>query len=282
MTRSGFAEFDTPDGSSFRRRMQALFLHRAAELVRDFKPTLTEVLEALPEDTFNLSPFVDYPDLSNVFARPEWSDNEMIRVFDLSVARIKAVGKAIQPWLKTWRLEKDEWVGSSVSSALVFIPRFPDDGEAVPARERVERAWLGFGPEEDGRPACRTPLTPFVDGRTILDSLNPQPEEFEYSARWFPQWESRVDFSRWIREEFDRKLTQYLDATEERMESAGLVRSPEKRRQQKRDKLQHFDWLIRFRLLRHRQIDIAREVGVSKETVYRGCKSAADLIQLTR
>ena len=45
--------------------------------------------------------------------------------------------------------------------------------------------------------------------------------------------------------------------------------------------MQHFDWLIRFQLDDWTHFRIAKQADVKPKTVASGCKSAAELIDLT-
>jgi hypothetical protein len=146
----------------------------------------------------------------------------------------------------------------------------------------VRLAWRGFAPASDGGEDNPPSYSTFVDGKDIRSLQKPQPDEFVFSARWYAQLELRSDVTRWLKRRFDRELNTYLDATEAKMEAAGLVRSPEKRPRRRGDWTQHIDWLIHFQLGRLTHAEIARPARVQVKTVAAGCASAARLINLTR
>ena len=226
MARAGVGEYDSADGFYTRTHLQHLFLHRAAQLVPELKPSLVRVVETLPEDRFEE---LKYPDpLTTGFTDPEWFDNETARVFDENVARMEALERSIRPWQEEWRLV-DEWVSHWVREGLTLDPSLPGYPDVISVEDRVEIAWISFVPIEDDSPAHSLSHLTFPSGRKILSVHDPQPDDFEFSSRWYPLLESRSDISRLLKEQFDRELNSYLDATEAKMEASGLARTPEKR-----------------------------------------------------
>ena len=222
MDRAGYGEFDTPDGRYARIHLQTRFLHRAAQLVPELKPSLAEAIDTLPSDTFGRLRVPMYlPGIDEVD-----HDNEVARWFDKSVTQLDAVSTAIRPWQERWRLA-DEWAGVQVSAGLVQVPLLSGDGRVRSAVERVNLAWLIFGLRGNDSPVYPPEKAEWAT-EYFLSLVEPQPVDFPFSARWYPQLEYRSDIIRWLKDRFENELNAYLDATEVKMEASGLVRTKKK------------------------------------------------------
>ena len=270
MTRPGSGEFDTPDGRFTRDHFQRVFLYRASELVPELKRSLAESIRTLPAETF------DYPPFS------VWADEyETNRLIDEGAARLERITACIEPCLRALHLT-EPWVSFHLRFHMAGMPIHLADGRPELISVVLDTVFERVRPSKSDSPLYPPDRPSFVDGRSWIDNIDPQPDDFVFSARWYPQEEYRADITRWLRDRFDRELDEYLDATERKMVEAGLVRTPEKRARRGGEPTQHFDWLVRFQLLSRSHERIAREAGVAEKTVAAGCRSAAELIDLTR
>jgi hypothetical protein len=252
MTRTAPGEYDTAD---------------RFHIEPDLQPSLAEAIEAVPVATFEMP---EYPSNGGADA---WS-----RAFEEHLAQFERIRTAIAPWQDRWHLT-DEWIAGEVYLALVLVRR------PLPATARVGASWTYFDREPGGPFSPIYPPTGGVPGTTaFLHSLaKPLAPLFVFSARWYPQYESRAEISRWLRKQFEQDLTAYLDACETTMEAAGLVRAPKKYPRLRGDARQHLDWLVRFQVQEWSQTRIAQhyERGNAK-TVADALRKTATLIGLTR
>jgi hypothetical protein len=267
MTRTAPGEYDTADRFHTTRSFRFRFLHRAAALEPDLQPSLAEAIEAVPVATFEM------PEYRSNGGADAWS-----QAFEEHLAQFERIRTAIAPWQDRWHLT-DEWIAGEVYLALVLVRR------PLPATARVGASWTYFDREPGGPFSPIYPPTGGVPGTTaFLHSLaKPLAPLFVFSARWYPQYESRAEISRWLRKQFEQDLTAYLDACETTMEAAGLVRAPKKYPRLRGDARQHLDWLVRFQVQEWSQTRIAQhyERGNAK-TVADALRKTATLIGLTR
>ena len=267
MKRTAVGEYDSADRSHTRRYFRFLFLHRAAALEAELQPSLAEAIESVPAATFE---FPEYPD--------DGGEHEWSRAFDEHLSRFEQIRTAIVPWQNRWHLT-DDWICDELYLALVFVRR------SLPATDRVCESWKYFDREPIGPFSPIYPPTGGLPGTTgFLHSLaKPPAHQFVFSARWYPQYESRADISRSLRKQFKQDLTAYLDAVEKQMETAGLVKTPKKRPRRGGDAMQHFDWLVHFQVQCWTQASIAAKYGdLDISTVAYALRSTAELIGLTR
>lgn len=262
--RLGVGEYDTVDGLHTRLRSQRFFLHRAANLVPELLPSLAEAIEPLPAEA------LEWPD--------DLDDGGGYERLAEGVSRFEQFRASITQWQDRWNLT-DDWIPQELHSALCWT------SGNLRASERVSAAWTWFA-LEPVRPF--SPIYPPTGGlpgttgfkHTVAKPLAPL---FVFRARWYAQYEFRADISRWLRRQFEKELTAYLNAVENQMKTAGLVRTSTKRPRRSGDPLQHFDWLVRFQVQCWTQARIARENGhLDISTVAQALRSTAEHIDLTR
>lgn len=255
MKKIGVGEYDTADGFHARRISRFIFLHHAKTLVPKLLPSLAKAIESLPVETFELP-----------------ADGAGYEWLAEGIHRAERFRTAIVPWQSRWHLT-DDWIFQELHYALCRV------SGNLRAAERVLGAWKYFDLEPVGSfsPVYQPSTTGF---RLIL--AKPLPPLFAFEARWYPQLEFRADISRWLKKQFQKKMTAYLDAAEKQMKAAGLVKTPKKRSRRGGDATQHFDWLVRFQVEWWEQPRIAAEYGdLDITTVADALKSTAQLLGLT-
>lgn len=165
---------------------------------------------------------------------------------------------AIKQWLTKWGLAS-KWIQRSVWGAL--YARRVEEGLGRSAQ--VEDVWhpqAAFGME------------------TLLNTPR---FRFEYDG-WQPTKQTRTKFKEMVRKALAQRIEDYLDEVERVAEEAGFRRVQRRRARSSDNPRIHIEWLVRRRVPDPQSGEtwsikkIAREYGVSRETVKEGLERTAD------
>lgn len=259
-------------GARDRTRWEArkLFLDKVAELAPDVKASLfDDILQTYreayqktqppPEQVSPAGPFGEevvrqHPPewVSWQWREDHWNGDDSDWPPELSQLR-----KQVLDWAQRWNLQ-DPWVLDAVLRTLRVWHKRIDPGTSPESEQPLK-----FHPPR------------------FIDSLATPPFEFCHQA-WRPQWTTWEAFNEQVRSEFERQLTAYRKAREAEVEEQGLERSPKKLKQLEANADQHFDWLVRFQVLKQTQSHIAAQVSRTKRTVQDALRHTAELVGITR
>lgn len=101
------------------------------------------------------------------------------------------------------------------------------------------------------------------------------PFHCEIRGHWNPFDETRERAEKRLLRDFKKKLTEYLDKTEQLAEEEGTA-AP-----RKRDPEAHFEWLVRYQVHRWSYNEVAKHYNCDRTTASHGIQSTATLIDLS-